>query len=251
MTIVLKVGGSLITDKTGAEVVDHDQLSRVCTILSEHAPANCILVHGGGSFGHHAANAHNVSTTTGTRDPAAIRDVMHAMDRLRGTVVDELQEAGVPAVPVPTRALATKDQDGDVTLAPHVVAQALAEDFIPVLHGDIVIHTQHGATILSGDTLAIALARALDCERIGLCAAVPGVLDAQGEVVPAITSFADVAPLFSETRGTDVSGGMAAKVQALLGVEVPGAIFGIEALASFLNGELPGTQVHPVDTDPF
>lgn len=251
MTTVLKLGGSLITEKTEEEVLDREQLERVCSTIANASALELVLVHGGGSFGHSAAAQHGIDTAQGTRNAGAIHDVMNAMDRLRELVVDALLEADVPAIGLPPRALAVKGEDGDLELAPLAVAAALAEGLVPVLHGDVVLHTGRGATVLSGDTLAVAIAGALDADRVGFCTGVDGVLDSEGSIVPQVRDFDDVDDLLGETRGTDVSGGMGTKVGALLAGEVPGAIFGLDGLEAFLDGALPGTRVRPADTDPF
>jgi isopentenyl phosphate kinase len=72
---------------------------------------------------------------------------------------------------------------------------------------------------------------------------VPGVLDGDDAVVDRIGSFDEVADVLGASEATDVTGGMAGKVRALLDLEVPAQIFGPDALASFVAGESPGTTI--------
>ncbi|WP_247009244.1 isopentenyl phosphate kinase [Halorientalis litorea] len=242
MTTVLKLGGSVVTRKESPETLDEAAIEEAAAAVAE-ARDDVVLVHGGGSFGHHYADRHGVSTTDGTHDAAAVRDVHGAMTRLNDAVVDALARAGVSALPVHPLSLAHRTADGDLRMAAEGVASMLAEGFTPVLHGDVVVHADAGATIVSGDELVVELAEGLDAARVGLCSTVPGVLDTDGDVIGRIDAFTEVADALGASDTTDVTGGMAAKVEALLGLRAPAAVFGPEDLSAFLGGETPGTVV--------
>jgi isopentenyl phosphate kinase len=72
---------------------------------------------------------------------------------------------------------------------------------------------------------------------------VPGVLDADGDVIDRIESFDAVADVLGESDATDVTGGMSAKVRTLLDMDVPAWVFGLDELDGFVRGESTGTQV--------
>jgi isopentenyl phosphate kinase len=244
MTTVLKLGGSVLTHKDEPETVDETALAQCVDAIAAAAGEDpLVLVHGGGSFGHYHAERHGVSTTTGTRDATAVVTIHDAMGRLNATVVDALAERDIPGVPVAPLSLARRDAAGELHLPAEPVATLLADGFVPVLYGDVIAHASEGATVLSGDDIVVALARALAADRVGVCSTVPGVLDADGAVVPRIERFADVAAILGESDATDVTGGMAGKVRALLGLDVPASVFGPDDIAAFLAGERPGTTV--------
>jgi len=246
VTTVLKLGGSLITEKDSRETVDDDALDDALDAIAEtceRTGEDLVLVHGGGSFGHYHAAERGVTASDGTgdaRDAVAIHD---AMGRLNATVVDRLHDRGVSALPVRPLSLASKDADGALDLPTQGVARMLDEGFCPVLHGDGVVQTGAGVTILSGDEIVVALARSLPVDRVGLCSTVPGVLDTEGEVVDRIDRYEDVAAALGGSEATDVTGGMAGKVRTLLGLPVPAHVFGPDGLRAFLDGESPGTLV--------
>jgi isopentenyl phosphate kinase len=242
MTAVLKLGGSVITEKETPETVDKATLNRAAKALSS-APDRLVIVHGGGSFGHHHAAEHGVSTTTGTRDSGAIRAVHGAMVDLNATVIAELTEANVPALPVHPLSVMNRTADGTLQFETGTVETMLAEGFVPVLHGDVIVHETKGATIVSGDELVVSLAEGISADRVGVCSAVPGVYDSEGDVIAAIDSFDDVAEAVGESDTTDVTGGMAGKVNALLSLDAPASVFGIDGLEAFVEGGEPGTQI--------
>ena len=244
MTTILKLGGSVITDKDDPETVDEASLSRVVDAVSDHhAPGEFVVVHGGGSFGHHHAAAHGYSKTDGTRDAAAVTDVHRAMTALNDAVVDAFQARDVPAIPVSPLSLAHRDSSGGLSLPADQVGTALDEAFLPVVQADPIVHAGAGATILSGDDIVVSLAESLDADRVGLCSTVPGVLDDDGAVIPEIESFDAVADVLGGSESTDVTGGMAGKVETLLGLDVPAAIFDPESLRDWLADDAVGTTI--------
>ena len=242
MTTVLKLGGSVITEKDDPETVDEARLAVAADAVAAGAD-DLVIVHGGGSFGHHHAAEYGVTTTAGTHDAAGVRAIHGAMKRLNDAVVGALADRGVPAVPIHPVSAARRDAEGTLTLPTAQVGTLLAEGFVPVLHGDLVAHAGAGATVVSGDELVVELAGAVDASRVGVCSTVPGVLDADGAVIDTITSFETVADALGGSDATDVSGGMAGKVRALLALDSPAHIFGPDALGAFLAGADPGTTV--------
>jgi isopentenyl phosphate kinase len=253
VTTVLKLGGSVVTDKSRPETVAVDALARAADAIADHGE-ELVVVHGGGSFGHPHAERHGVTTTEGTHEADAVTDIHGAMKELNAAVVRALAEREVPAVPVHPLSVASRDEASSLSLPVEVPQRMLDEGFVPVLHGDVVVHVGRGATILSGDELVVSLARGLDAERVGLCSDVPGVLDGTGTVVDRVEVFDDVAAALGGSGTTDVTGGMAAKVRELLELGAPASVFDLDGLASFLHGGSPGTLIRADDpsdpTDP-
>ncbi|MFA9503832.1 isopentenyl phosphate kinase [Natrinema sp. H-ect1] len=242
--IVLKLGGSVITAKDRPETLDGDALARAAdAIAALEDDEDLVVVHGGGSFGHHNASEHGVTTTAGTRDATAALDIHGAMKTLNQFVLGRLLERDVEAVPVHPFSAGHRDGEGELDLPTGQVETMLAEGFVPVLHGDMIAHAGEGATVVSGDELVAALARALEADRVGLCSTVPGVLDGEDAVIDRIDDFDAVADVLGASEATDVTGGMAGKVRTLLDLEAEASIFGLEGLASFLAGENPGTTI--------
>jgi isopentenyl phosphate kinase len=255
--ILLKLGGSVLTRKDEPETVDEVALARAAEALAGHD--DLVVVHGGGSFGHHHADRHGITETAGTHDPEAVLAVHRAMTRLNDRVVDALRERELPAVPVHPLSGAWRDRaddpgaDGDdpdgggedraPLHVPRGTVETLAgEGFVPVTHGDGVAHRGAGVTVLSGDELLVALARGLDPDRVGVCSTVPGVLR-DGAVIERVEEFDAVADALGASAATDVTGGMAGKVRALLALDAPASVFGPGDLPAFLAGETPGTLV--------
>lgn len=222
--LFLKLGGSLLTDKTGVEALRQDVLARVAEDIASARAADAslrlVLGHGSGSFGHVAAAQYG--TRNGAATPEQWRGfaiVSDAAARLNRAVVAALLAAGVPAVSFPPSA-AVRCRDGQIvsqTLAAPVTA-ALAAGLIPVIYGDVAFDETRGGTIVSTEEVMMSLATDLSPAWLLLAGETAGVYDAAGDVIPAITpeTLAAVLPALGGSRGTDVTGGMAAKVVQML-----------------------------------
>ena len=247
--VVVKLGGSVITEKNRPETLDGPSLSAACDAVAGAVAAGAVdrlvLVHGGGSFGHHQASKHGISTTDGTHDAEAATEVHAAMTTLNRAVLSRLHERGVSALPVRPLSVSARPEgvDGDLALPIRSTETLLDEGFVPVLHGDAVATAGSGVTVVSGDELVVELAAGLDARRVGVCSTVPGVLDGEGDVIPTVDSFEAVADALGASDATDVSGGMAAKVRELLALDAPASVFGADELEPFLRGEEPGTSI--------
>lgn len=242
-TLVVKLGGSVVTEKDEPETVDRDALADAAHALGQF-DGSLVVVHGGGSFGHHHAAERAVSTSDGTRDANGALAIHGAMAELNRVVVDALQDEDVSALPVHPLSTASRNDGGELALRTMQITMMLEEGFVPVLHGDVVTHEGEGVTVLSGDELVVELAPTVGADRVGVCSTVPGVLDGDDAVIERIEAFDDVADVLGASDATDVTGGMAGKIRALLGLGVPAQVFGAGALDAFVAGESPGTTVH-------
>lgn len=246
MLTILKLGGSVVTQKDQPETVDDQQLARAAAVIGDFLAGDgsrrLVVVHGGGSFGHHNAAKHGVSSESGTDDATALTEIHRAMGTLNDAVLDAFHDHGIAALPV--RPLSVAHREGERVNFPSSQIEAmLDEGFVPVTHGDVVTHTGKGGTVLSGDDIVVSLAQSLDAQRIGLCSTVPGVLDADGNVISAIDSYDDVAATLGGSEATDVTGGMARKVEQLLELDVPASIFDLDAVGTFLATGSAGTVI--------
>ena len=262
MLIFLKLGGSLITDKTRPytprlETLDSLAL-QIATAYRENAGMQLVLGHGSGSFGHQAAS--QFGTRAGVSGPEAWRgfaEVWYQASRLNRLVVEALRQAGLPAMTISASSSVTA-RDGQVSAwDPDPLQRALANGLLPVIHGDVVFDEARGGTILSTEDLFAHLAQQLHPERIllaGLEAGVwedfPGRKHLAEEITP--QTFARQAAGLGRSAGADVTGGMHAKVTGMLKLveQVPGLevlIFSGEEAGNVrqaLLGDNPGTRLH-------
>ncbi|MDH5596346.1 MAG: isopentenyl phosphate kinase, partial [Candidatus Bathyarchaeota archaeon] len=164
---VLKLGGSVITNKEKPLAPNLPAIERLTSEISRANVSRLVLVHGGGSFGHPIAKQYSIEE--GYRDQSQIMGfskTRQAMTTLNKLVVDSLIQHNIPAVTVqPSSCTITKQ--GRINLMEERPLRKLLEmGFVPVLYGDAVLDSDTGFAILSGDQLISSLATRLEAERI-------------------------------------------------------------------------------------
>lgn len=241
MVQLVKLGGSVLTDKRGEPAVRTDDLARLAKEIAG-VDDEIVVVHGAGSFGHPLAKEFRLKH--GLRREGAVEAMaeVHAdVRRLDLAVLDALREAGLPAVSfAPWGLYACADgRPGGWNFVPF--HRALGMGLVPVTHGDVVLDTTRGVTIASGDQLIEALASFARPSRVvfaidqdGVFSAPPGTDGAKLLHEPDDLAVED-AMLDADTTGApDVTGGMAGKLQAARNIRDQG----IEL--RFVNGLVPG-----------
>ncbi len=222
--IFLKLGGSLITDKAQRETAQIGILQRLATEIFEALRAKpeieLLVGHGSGSFGHAAAAEFGILGGVETTDEwRGAREVWAAANRLHRIVMDTFLEAGLPAFSFPPSAMAISDHGEIEHFADEPIRRALKAGQLPVVQGDIVFDRGQGAAILSTEKVLAHLAAELKPERILLAGIEEGVYEqypARERVMPEITEVQAEMIQLEGADSTDVTGGMAHKVEQAL-----------------------------------
>lgn len=241
--VFLKLGGSLLTDKTRSKALRQPVLERlaaeVAAALAEQPGLRLLIGHGSGSYGHVTASRYH--TRTGVRSPEEWRgyaDTALVAGELNRLVLEALRSAGVPVLPVQPSASA-RCRDGELqSLDERPTRVALAHGLVPVVYGDVALDEVRGGTIISTEEIFRWLAPRLCPARVILAGEMPGVLrfdphDTPADapqlieaVVPQITppELDELARGLGGSRGVDVTGGMLGKVQDMLALlhDTPG-----------------------------
>ena len=273
--VLLKLGGSLITDKTKPytpllEVMD-DLAFQVAVSLNANRGMRLVIGHGAGSFGHVPASEYHTrdgilprATPLVYRERDETQDnywkgfaeVWYQSSTLNRFVMQALYQAGVRSISLPASSSVIAS-DGVVSVWETTpIRMALASGIVPVIFGDTVFDEVRGGTILSTEDLFQHLARALHPERIlltGLEAAVWEDFPDRTRKVDVITpkTFAEIKAGVGKSQAADVTGGMESKVRQMLDLvtdnpELSVQIFsGVEAghITRALAGENLGTLI--------
>lgn len=270
----IKLGGSLITDKTKPytpllDVMD-DLAVQIATTLQTQPNLRLVIGHGAGSFGHVAASEyktrdgypqpspliHRERDTTEDNYWKGFAEVWYQASSLNRYVMHALHNAGMRAIALaPSSSVIASD--GQVAVWETTpISMALAAGIVPVIFGDVVFDEIRGGTILSTENLFAYLVKALAPDRIllaGLEDAVWADFPARTRKIDRITSqsFEDIKHGVGKSAAADVTGGMEAKVTEMLALvrENPGLtvqIFsGLEPgnIMRALMGEMLGTEI--------
>ncbi|VVB95706.1 Isopentenyl phosphate kinase [uncultured archaeon] len=249
--VILKIGGSVITDKSSVSSAREDEIDRISEEIASfksNSDSNLILVHGAGSFGHPQAMKYRL----GERFDAEGVYLTHvSVKTLNSMVVESLNRAGAHALPVHPLSSCLLENGKLIEFQLSQVKLMLERGIIPVIHGDVVMDRIKGAAVLSGDRIIPYIALVLNASKIGAGSDVDGVMDERGIVIKKITplSFAGIKKNIKGSASTDVTGGMLGKVSELLelaGKGINSRIFNAsrkDQVSRFLYGDDVGTLI--------
>lgn len=223
MLTLIKLGGSLITDKHVEKKFRRDVMQRLSDEIAtalDHSPENRILIgHGSGSFGHFAAQKANTIRGVKTKEEwLAFANVSMVASELNYLVCECLQAAGVPIWRFQPSASLLSNNGKVVSMSIQGITTALSVGIVPVVFGDVSLDSELGGTIISTEKLFFYLASVLYVNRIFLVGEVDGVYAVDKEVIPLINSenFSIISSSLGGSAGVDVTGGMETKVTDML-----------------------------------
>lgn len=245
---LVKLGGSLITDKTKRRTVENERLARLAAeIAAGWSDGGLVVGHGSGSFGHPEAQAAGLAGGAGGRrldspaDRMGIARTQSAALALHRTIIAGLIAAGVPAYSQPPSGFLVTDDGAARGEAPVPLAEALRLGLAPVTMGDVAIDRRRGAAIVSTETVFEFLADALPTlgitvRRVVWLGVVAGVLDDAGRPIPRIdaTNVEAASAAAGGSPAVDVTGGMQHRLAAAWRL----ARRGVESL--IIDGREPG-----------
>ncbi len=208
---IIKLGGSIITDKESYRKVNLKLLKELCNVLSE-SKGKKILIHGAGSFGHILAIKSSLDRPGSIKGKeTAISRVIADVLELNSIMTDELNKKGVRAISVSPHAIYNgKKPDFKI------VELLLKNGFVPLLHGDIVL-SNGKYRIISGDEIALDLSRKFSSDSVLFVTDVDGLYDSDpktnknAKFIPSIRSK-DISIV---DTGRDATGSMAGKMERI------------------------------------
>ena len=171
---IIKIGGSVITDKSEYRSLRKKQLSLISEEISKWN-RKLILVHGAGSFGHYIAKQYSIHLGFSYQDQIkGVLQIREDMSELSDIVNRTLKEKGTKAISFQTSAIIFEDKTG-YSCQFDPIRKALALDLTPVLSGDILLTENKAFKILSGDTLTNIIAENLEISRVIFISDVDGI----------------------------------------------------------------------------
>jgi isopentenyl phosphate kinase len=231
---VLKLGGSVITNKETPLTPNLPAMQRLTKEILRANVAPIVLVHGGGSFGHPVAEQFGIME--GYKDPLQIlgfSKTHQAMTKLNNLLVESLINHNIPAIEVQPSSFVVTKAGRIKSMEERPLKKMLEMGFVPVLYGDAVLDSETGFAILSGDQLVSSLAIKLNADRIIIGADVNGLYTADPKTNPSarliqhitLEEMKNLEHRIEGSKVTDVTGGMFGKMFEL----IPAIEYGIRA----------------------
>lgn len=211
----IKLGGSLITDKSVPRHVRQEALIQIAEELAdlyhEQPNATWLVGNGAGSFGHYTVQA--VDYKQAPDDEKRVAAVRQSVRDLNAMVVATLKNAGVPAISLPPHSFMYEKQ-GEVVCDNQQFLDYLQHGRVPIIYGD-VIKTDTATRIISTEEVLAVIGNQWG-QKLTACiyvSGVDGVLDKHGHTVPVLRRD-DRLHVHNNQSDYDVTGGMAQKVSA-------------------------------------
>lgn len=262
MLVFLKLGGSLITDKSRPHTFREDVMLRLAGEIQTARKGNpdlqLVLGHGSGSFGHvPAAKYHTRAGVHTPQEWVGFLEVWREARSLNDLVMDCLQGSGIHAVSISPISAVTSNNHQVEQWNTNPIKAALDHNLVPVVYGDVIFDTACGGTIFSTEELFDHLALEFRPSRILLAGIERGVykdFPSTSEMIPEIrcSQIEEIKRHLAGSANTDVTGGMLDKVSKMLDLieKIPsleviifsGAESGL--LNEAISGQNPGTRLY-------
>nr|KXH72665.1 MAG: hypothetical protein AM325_01150 [Candidatus Thorarchaeota archaeon SMTZ1-45] len=223
---IVKLGGSVITHKESSPPrINIANLNRITKELQTYR-GELIIVLGGGAHGHQAAQLYGYADSNSPKELLlrGIPPIRHNMSKLALSVETSLNKIGIPAIVIPPFCFVTLKNGIIQDFPTDTIKRSLDNGLVVITHGDVCFDEERTASILSGDTIAVFLAKQMNAKSIFIGTDVDGVLDDNPKLNPAakhipIINRENKEIILSKTgpsTNTDVTGGMMKKVNELL-----------------------------------
>ena len=258
--MLVKLGGSLITDKRQPGMLRTEVLARLAGELAEGLPrarqrgVGVVLGHGSGSFGHVAATDSGFAGgPPSAEQAAAISRTQARAAELHRHVIDALLAAGLSPYTIAPSSALTLASGEPAAFSGRLLSWALDRGLLPVLYGDVAPDLDDGVAICSTETALRAAELALEHEDRRVRTALwlgetAGLLDEAGALVPELDPA--VRWRVGAAAGTDVTGGMEHRLRSCRELSRRGVVSTLAdgrvpgLLERALRGEpVPGTRV--------
>ncbi|MGI6009390.1 MAG: isopentenyl phosphate kinase [Methanomethylophilus sp.] len=237
--ILIKLGGSVITDKTSYRTFRKDAVARLAKEIKDSGQ-QVLIVHGAGSFGHVVSKEYSIQKGYSRPEqvPAAARVICDCCE-LSSMVVEELLAAGIPAATIPVTAAFVADNGKLSGGNEEAVRRLVNLGIIPVMYGDVITDRSMGFSIVSGDQIMEMLCRMYSPEKVVFVSDIDGLYetdpkkDPNAKLIPVVTKET-LAHVRTGSSVDDVTGGVEAKMEAML------RMTSADRECVLLNGNVPG-----------
>lgn len=226
---IIKLGGSLLTDKTKPYTYRKTVLQSVAREIgecfNEGLIESLVLLHGVGSYGHPPVLEHKLHKGFLSPDQLLpLSRTQESVATLRHIIVKEFQNAGVPICLMypSSMIISEKMRMTDYFLEP--LKGFASVGMVPLLGGDILIDSVMGWSVGSGDQLAVILCEEMGAKRLIFASDVPGIYDADPKLKED-ASLIDIINLndleatmrrMGESGIEDASGAMKGKLESII-----------------------------------
>jgi len=164
-TVLIKLGGSVITDKRHAFKANYRSMHRIARELAKR-DERLVLLNGAGSFGHIPVKQYRLDYGFDAKRIEAFAKTKLQLLRLQGILLSILCSHGIPAVPFTPSSfmIARSGRLARVEIGP--VLEFLDMGLVPLFGGDLVADIDQGWRVISADQMASWIAPRIGASMI-------------------------------------------------------------------------------------
>ncbi|NVM19041.1 MAG: amino acid kinase [Candidatus Lokiarchaeota archaeon] len=180
--LVLKLGGSLLTDKSTPYKLKEKVLEAVVTEIKECIDLGLIkslvIVHGVGSFGHPPVLQYNLHKGFKEKDQLiSMSKTQQIVNGFRKTIASKFLDKGIPINLMHASSMVVGNKMAIIDHAFESLKGFLSLGMVPLIGGDMMYDNSMGFSVCGGDQIAVVLSRALDAKHLIFATDVLGVFD--------------------------------------------------------------------------
>ncbi|HIH98027.1 MAG TPA: isopentenyl phosphate kinase family protein [Thermoplasmata archaeon] len=217
--IIIKLGGSVITDKS--KRAKYQKITQSLVKQISRGNKQTILIHGAGSYGHPFAKKYSLDKGLFSKRQLKGFSVTHIKVReLNLKVTKTMVRAGMKPLSIPPLNILYCSSGVVSEFNSDLFRIALEKGFTPVTFGDVVIDKFRGCSICSGDMLAETLTKIFNPDKVIFVMDVDGLYwEDPNKPSAKLVRQAEISDLgrISVDRQLvpDVTGGMKGKIDAI------------------------------------
>ena len=238
--ILIKLGGSIITNKNKPQSVRKKTIEKIVKALKKiNEPI--IIVHGGGSFGHYWSVKYNMHTKPARYSTKGVAIVKKSMMDLNSVILDIFLKKKFNPYCVPPSDFMVGNKH--VSKKVKEIEKIGKSNLIPITFGDALWYGNKKSFILSGDKIMTIFAKVLK-PRLSIFVLNENGVYSDLKNKKLIYNFKKEKPRFSKIE-KDVTGGMKRKVNEAQEISKSGLkVF-------FVNGNKPERIVNAIKSNNF
>jgi isopentenyl phosphate kinase len=166
--VLLKLGGSLLTDKNVPLSIREDVVKSTVRQIID-ADEKVVLIHGGGSFGHPLAKKFKITNGLDSSIPNQILGVAQthqSMNKFNTYLINRFLDLNYPVLSIQASSIFIKDSEDISIKSSDIIETALDLNITPVLYGDIILDKKGSFSIISGDQIIYSLCQNLNSYKV-------------------------------------------------------------------------------------
>ncbi|MBN1802286.1 MAG: isopentenyl phosphate kinase family protein [Candidatus Lokiarchaeota archaeon] len=157
--ILLKLGGSLLTDKNKPYSIRKEIVRNVLSQIIK-VYKKIIVIHGGGSFGHPPAKKYQISgglNSAISNQILGVAETHQSMNYFNSYLVNILVENRYPAITMQSSSIFVKEGNSMSMHSQDIIETILNLGLTPILYGDVIFDKNGSFSIISGDEIIYLL----------------------------------------------------------------------------------------------